>query len=276
VGFDDAFFRERKMIRRGMKTVRGALMVLAGAAAFAAGTPAFAFLVDFNGVSNSSNSSVQTYLDNLLGKDFVKVYGAVATQTYTGDNYVNRIPSGNTYAGQYMTLGYTDGAASPTDYGKAHATTIVDKFLTNAGGEPTTHTPWGSSGNDKIVMVFRDPLFNVSFDWEIFPNGSCGRCGATSLNYPDFQLWAGTDGASAATYIYPASAFPVSAPNSYPQGLGHFSATFAQPVTRLEFVDWPVKIGIDNLDPNRVPEPGSIVLLGIGLAAVALRRRRSS
>jgi hypothetical protein len=58
-----------------------------------------------------------------------------------------------------------------------------------------------------------------------------------------------------------------------PRGLGHFSTTFATGVTRVEFVDWPVKIGIDNLDPSRVPEPGTLALLGLPIAAVASTRR---
>lgn len=261
-----------------MKATYRALMMVAGVAGMLGGTtPALAFMVDFNGVANSSNSSVQTYLNNLLGNGFVTVYGATATQTYNGDGFVNKVPSGP-YAGQYMTLGYTDGATSPTDYAAPyshlHSTQVLDKFITNAGGGPQTpHTAWGSNGDDKIVFVFRDPIYSISFDWEIFPNGNCNQCAPGSSNYPDFSLRAGVQGS--ATYTnYAASLFPVSAPNGYPQGLGHFSTTFATGVTRLEFVDWPVMIGIDNLDPNRVPEPGALSLIGLALASLALIRRR--
>jgi hypothetical protein len=261
-----------------MRATFKALVTLLGIAGGMLGTtPASAFLVDFDGVANSSNSSVQTYLNNLLGPGFVTVWGAVATQTYNGDGFVNRVPSG-TYANQYMTLGYTNGATSPTDYAAPythlHSTQLVDKFITNVGNGPQSpHTAWGSNGDDKIVFIFRDPIYSLSFDWEIFPNGSCNQCAPGSAAYPDFSLRVGMQGSN--SYVtYGPSLFPVSAPNGYPQGLGHFSTTFATGVTRIEFVDWPVKIGIDNLDPTRVPEPGALSLIGLALAALFASARR--
>jgi len=64
------------------------------------------------------------------------------------------------------------------------------------------------------------------------------------------------------------------APNGFAQGIGTFSTTFASGVTRLEFVDWPQRIGIDRLDPTRVPEPGAISLLGLALITLVFARRR--
>jgi hypothetical protein len=123
------------------------------------------------------------------------------------------------------------------------------------------------------VFVFKNPIFNLSFDWEVFPNATCNPCSQGSAAYPDFKLWAGLNN-GAKLHDFPAPLFPVSSPKVdsatfLPQGLGHFSTTFATGVTRVEFVDWPVKIGIDNLDPSRVPEPGTLALLGLPMAAVA-------
>ena len=56
-------------------------------------------------------------------------------------------------------------------------------------------------------------------------------------------------------------------------------------MTKLEFIDWPVRIGIDNLviDPMRppgtgtgVPLPGTLGLLATGLIAILTTRARKS
>jgi hypothetical protein len=55
-------------------------------------------------------------------------------------------------------------------------------------------------------------------------------------------------------------------------------------VNKLEFVDWPVTIGVDNLDigttPPRdlqaVPEPASMLLMATGLGEMIRRRRKQS
>lgn len=232
-------------------------------------------LFDFDGLATTSgtgNARVQNYVNAIAGAGNVTVYGAVAERTYTGDGYVAK----NT-GGQFLTLGTSDGATSPTDFGKLSSRTN-DWFITNAGASTNSNAPWGTAGVDKIVFVFKNPIFNLSFDWEVFPNATCNPCSPTSGNYPDFKLWAGVDGAASAAYAFGPASFPVSRPTVgsttfLPQGLGHFSTTFATGVTRVEFVDWPVKIGIDNLDPNRVPEPGTLALLGLGVAAFEATRR---
>lgn len=233
-------------------------------------------LLDFGGLATTSgygNTRVQNYLNSVAGAGNVMVYGAVAERMYTGDGYVAKNANNS-----FLTLGTSDGARSPTDFGKLHGR-ANDWFITNAGVSNNTNTAWGTNGNDKIVFVFKQPIFNISFDWEVFPNATCSNqrtCTQGSANYPDFKLWAGTNGGAKLFDIGPAS-FPVTSPTVgtktfLPQGLGHFAATFAQGVTRLEFVDWPVKIGIDNLDPNSVPEPGTLALLGLAAAVAAARR----
>ena len=78
----------------------------------------------------------------------------------------------------------------------------------------------------------------------------------------------------------PNNDFPVlPGANGYPQGIGHFSTTFPSSVNYIEFVDWPPKIGVKNIDPTTVPEPGTlslvgVVLAGFGFARTAIARRR--
>jgi hypothetical protein len=236
-------------------------------------------LFDFDALPSYGNN-VQNYVNSVAGAGNVTVYGAHADKEYVGDKFVTK-SGAVTNPGylQYLTLGTSDGAKSPTDFA-AKSTRQNDWFITNAGVDTNLNTAWGKNGNDKIVFVFKYPIFNLSFDWEVFPNWTCKdleKCVPGSDNYPDFKLWAGTDKGSK-LYDFGASYFPVSSPTVggktfLPQGLGHFSAAFASGVTRVEFVDWPVLIGIDNLDPRRVPEPGTLALLGLAAAAVAVARR---
>jgi hypothetical protein len=257
--------------------LRRALHVSLFCASLVAGHPAAAgLLFDFDGLATTAgtgNARVQAYVDGIAGTGNVTVYGAVAERTYTGDGYVAKNASG-----QFLTLGTSDGATSSTDFAKLSSRNN-DWFITNAGASNNTNSAWGTNGVDKIVFVFKSPIFNLSFDWQVFPNATCSTqaCTPGSGSYPDFKLWAGVNN-GAKLYDFPASLFPVSSPQVgstrfLPQGLGHFSTTFASGVTRVEFVDWPVKIGIDNLDPNRVPEPGTLALLGLAMAAVAGTRR---
>ena len=253
--------------------VRQILIASTAIVAIAAAIPAAALpLFDFDTVQltngTGNNAAVQTYLNNTVGPGIVTVYGALAQRTYNGDGHANTAPSGPN-SGRSVTLGTTNDATSPTDYNHFHPG--YDTFITNAGGD-NPKSKYGTTGNEKIVFVFKSPIYNVSFDWEIFPDGACNKCNSTSPNYPDLELWAGT--ATTELYDFDASYFTVSAPNGYPQGLGHFSADLPQGVTRLEFVDWPQMIGIDKLDPVSVPEPGTLPLLAIAVGGLALTRRR--
>jgi hypothetical protein len=232
-------------------------------------------LFDFDGLPSYGNN-VQNYVNSVAGAGNVTVYGAYAHRTYTGDNYVTKSGQAtNPSYLQYLTLGTSDGAKSPTEFA-AKSSRQNDWFITNSfNGPQSGNTPYGQEGGDKIVFLFKDPILNISFDWEVFPNAKCGTCTGGS-NFPDFKLWAGD--ANTRFYDYHTGdalgSFPVFKPSgsNYAQGLGHFSVDFARPVTRVEFVDWPVLIGIDNLDPRRVPEPGTLALLGLA-AAVAVARR---
>lgn len=239
-------------------------------------------MLDFNSIGAGNNGKVQTYLNNTAGVGSITVQGAVANKTYNGDGYVFK----DAY-GIRETLGtseYVNGVLVPNSIDRRNL--IYDTYLYNVGGEGMTHTAYGTAGDDKIVFDFETAIYAISFDWEIFPNSACQHpgewngCGPrrTDSNMPDFQLWAGT--ASQKSYdrhtgdVYGSFPIVTNANNDYPQGMGHFSTTFASGVTHVEFVDWPVRIGIDNLQVRRLPEPATLALLGLQLLALGVTRRR--
>ena len=157
-----------------MKIIRKTLAIATTIVAMAVTVPAAAIVIDFEGVTLTggigSNTAVQSYLDGVFGSGFVKVYGTVADRAYDGDGHANKDPS----SGRRVTLGTTDGATSPTDYTHFHPG--LDTFIRNVGTDGGTNTAWGSLGNDKFVFVFKSPIYFVSFDWEVFPDGTCGTC----------------------------------------------------------------------------------------------------
>jgi hypothetical protein len=268
------------------KTTRGAtvvgvlagLILLAGTRAPVLAAP---IVFDFNTLADgASNTKVQQYMQSVILAELglangVTVAGSKAEKNYTGDNHVVGPVVGNVVTS--LTLGNSDfGIQHPLPY---------DTFLVN-------------SDSIKITMLFAFPIYNVSFDYEIFPNGSCadpnanyptpkGNCSV----WPDFTFKAGNS-VSTSTILYATSQDPSVA--SYvgythspisgainkekaPQLLAT-SGTFVFPngVTKLEFYDWPEQIGIDNLTVNQVPEPGILLLLGVGLGRACLRRKHKT
>ena len=241
----------------------------------AANASAAPVILNFNSISTGNgtknNAAVQAYLNAVLGVGAVTVHGAVADQTYNGDGFVlNDKTLGTTNFVNGVLV--SDGTNSQTGHQN------YDTFLYNAGGE--AKTPYGTAADNKITFDFKTPINSISFDWEVFPDASCqnltpGHCGTNNANKPDFELWAGT-ATQRTVDDYSGDAnndFPVNGTN-YPQGLGYFSATFSTPVTHVEFVDWPARIGIDNLDPLRVPEPATLALLSLGILGIAATRKR--
>ena len=51
------------------------------------------------------------------------------------------------------------------------------------------------------------------------------------------------------------------------------SYSFPTGVTKLEFVDWPQRIGIDDLTLRTVPEPTTVTLVIAALAGLGFSRR---
>jgi MYXO-CTERM domain-containing protein len=247
------------------------------AAALLAATPAFAgpITFTFDGTAGGNNTDVRTSMQNTLnangmGGVTVTVSNALPLAFYDGDGHVVGPVS--------------KGVVTPLTLGTGGNT-----FIANDGV--------GATG-DRITITFSQPVFAVSFNFQIFPDGTY------KSETPDFSFAAngvtvysvvagvpGDGGQFSSTF--PNSNFSLSAhlPNEpVPQYIGSYSVNFFnQGQTKLEFIDWPQRIGISNLTvdfadpppppPPSVPEPTSVLAWGLGLAvlagAAARRARRA-
>jgi hypothetical protein len=273
-----------------------ALLALANVHSALAGVITVPLTFDFENLDDGNgNALVQTKMQQVLNATFshlpantytVIVTGAKVEADYIGDGHVvgpryvngslnNNAPASGVHGSvpRPLTLGTSDGGVMRGDPLSDQMTdATLDKYLVN-------------SNTIKITMVFNFPIYDVSFDYEIFPNG-----GNQTANWPDFTFKAGNSPpGSNPTVFYTQSILPGTAgsysqsllysPDSVrgtsyadriepePQFLGESGMRmFPDGVTVLEFWDWPERIGIDNLKINHTPEPSSMVIFG-GLAA---------
>lgn len=233
---------------------------------------------DFNALpEGAGNTAIRNYMNGVIGAAVpggsVTVTGARVEASYTGDGHaVGPLVSGRPAA---LTLGTTDGSVPHLG--------SLDSFLVN-------------SGSDRITMEFSFPIFGVSFDYQIFPDGTLPDGTVTTPanpDWPDFSFRADGTLVFRTQGVMPGEGGTFAhSPNSgagavevAPQFLGGSGPLlFPGGVTKLEFVDWPRLIGIDNLtldtgrvtpqqEPPGVPEPATLVVLGAALAGAAAARR---
>ncbi len=258
-----------------------ALCLLGTSMSAEAGTVTF----DFNSLASGVGSGgIQTYMQSLLtGGATVSVTAgaAMTSKTYNGDGHVVGPGTGSTST----TLG-------------------TDTFIRNTSGI----AGWSFTFGGGFLID------SVQFDYEIFPDGTCTQmtsagCGGSAVggiypNQPDFTF--STNLGSVFHYygLTPGSGAsgPAGNPSASPYTHSPFSGSVATEkapqligntgllnvggvpgANRLTFMDWPATIGIDNLtinyrNPpgiNAVPEPGTLFLLGSGLAFGVYTRRKA-
>lgn len=210
----------------------------------------------FDGLANgASNALIQSYMRTQSGDAALNVSGAIASRTYTADGHV---------------------------VGPTLSTSPTDTFIMNNG-------PGSNSFSIDFGSMFY--ISSISFDWEIFPDISCqahSTCashGSSDPNWPDFNLY--VDGG--VNPVFSQVGTQANA-NVDPQAIGTSGLILLSNGHSLLFADWPAEIAIDNLVVNgcfsttpgvsclqrdKVPEPPTLLLAGLGLAMLGFARRRS-
>jgi hypothetical protein len=271
------------------QTVVALLLAGLGATGSAVAAPVYTFNFDSTSITNNTstptgNSAVQTYMQSVLPGVVVTGAGGLSNSNYTGDGHV---------------IGpVTSGVVNPLTLGDTNAGVLDNPVptVTKPDGYIVNYLNSTGAAVDRITLTMPTgvKVYWLSFDYEIFPDGTCPSvtsCGTGTYNlatnpkqypsnFPDIHLVA--DG----TEVWNTKATVPTSPNNHstvsgatgselaPQLLGTFSMSL-NGATQLQFVDWPVRIGIDNLVlRTTVPEPGSLALLAGALAGLGFFRRR--
>jgi len=255
---------------------------------------------NFNSLgAGATNTQISTYMDGVLATAgctgcSVTVTGAVTDTSYNGEG--NVVGPG----GVSLTLGSSTGATSNSSQTPSSTLNTFLATTNNSSQQVST----------QINMQFSGFTLNgaASFDYEIFPNGSCTQltasaCGGNPVNgiypnQPDFEFEAGSSssvspvtsfGTNGVQYgVTPSAtgsdgsstAAPNGANNQNPQYIGAWSGSLSND-SQLDFVDWPATIGVDNITvswtttggTSPVPDPSSVLLFGTVVAGIALRKK---
>ena len=203
----------------GRRTLLGctALLAIAMAAPAQAGTVPVNF--NYNGLANGADSgTIASYMDTALhsaglGSTNVTVTNAVAqtgTSAYAGEGYVVGPNSGSTSDTLANTTFSSTGVATTTN----PASDTYIKLCTTTDTTPDSGgTGCSSTSTPDFSMSFTslpagDYITQVSFAFEIFPDGNCASSNSCS-SYPDLELYTapGGGGVQLASWqgVYPTS-----------------------------------------------------------------------
>jgi hypothetical protein len=275
----------------------------------AAGTVTTTFNFDGLG-NNASAATIASYMSSVLqglglGANMVTVSGGIGQQgagSYAGEGYAVGPKIGGTV--DPLTLANTNGAVSP-DTNPAQwdsnpptlSNSNPDGFVKNCTSADSSCT-----ASPDIFFDFHGlQIQSFGTDFQIFPDGSCpslSNCGGTgNPNLPDLEInsGAGATGTHFGTFygVAPGAGGTYNdSPNdplgeTAPQLLGttgtyNVASFTSNPVSSLDFMDWPNTIGLDNLQITfkKTPEPATMAIFVFGLLGlgwtVRLRRPRKS
>lgn len=187
-------------------------------------------------------------------------------------------------------LGNSDGATDRAVLSPTSTHPNLDTYLINDWNNGSLVA---ADQKDRIVITFENPIPWVAFDWEIFPQTSFTNADITvkadgitifsrdltTFRCPSPPLVNGALTTCKNTEVqlgdlgnFPHFDFNTSNAAWLAAGGGNGG------VHTLEFIDWTTApIGIDNLQVGQqVPEPASLLLLGSGLAGLAVWGRRKN
>jgi hypothetical protein len=209
--------------------------------------------------------------------------------------FTSEVPAGGSIVVKgYSTLQY-DGEGYVV--GEKNGNVFTPWNLTTYNGLPyIINDKFGPSRSDRITMEFSFPIYSISFDYQIFPNANVAngtdKDPATTPGWPDFTFKADGELVFRALGVMPGQegAPYTSSKNKKVETAPQLVASsgiwyFPDGVTKLEFIDWPPVIGVNNIQFNfgpfnnppssNLPEPGSLAAMcACALGAWWVTRRR--